>query len=127
MPPSRRITMESTLARTGRLMKIRASMAVLLLEGEPGARAPGEHHRSELRRDLRLGGHAIGLPVLRGRHVYLGRLHGDARPDLLQAGDNQSLAGLQAVGDLAKAVVERPEANGAGGHLVVLVHDVHDL
>src|SRR5262245_47999568 len=30
MPPSRRITMESTHARTGRLMKMRASTTVLL-------------------------------------------------------------------------------------------------
>ncbi len=41
--------------------------------------------------------------------------------------DDHPLARLQAVGDLAQAVVERPQPDGAGDHLVLLVDDVEDL
>ena len=61
------------------------------------------------------------------RHVHELRLDGDARPHLLQAVDDHPLARLQAVGDLPQAVVERPQPDGAGDHLVLLVDDVEDL
>ena len=40
------------------------------------------------------------------------RFDRDARPDLLQSVDDDPLAGLQAVGDLPQAVVERPTRMG---------------
>src|SRR3954464_12491141 len=78
MPPSRTMTTEMTHARTGRSMKKRASTAGLLSAG-------------------------YGLPDGRrgrGRHVHEVRLDRDARPDLLQAGDDDPFARLQAGGDL---------------------------
>src|SRR5262245_23596895 len=126
MAPSRRITMESTHARTGRLMKIRASMT-----NSPSP--PRAHPEREgaaggvvcyglgLRRGLLHGRLYIRRSGLRGRHVYQVWLHGHARPDQLQAVDDHPLARLQAVGDLAPAVVERPKPDGVGHHSVILV------
>src|SRR5262249_5655043 len=60
-------------------------------------------------------------------HVHEVRLHGDARPHLLQAVDDDPLARCQAVGDLAQTVMERSEPNGARDDLVFLVDNVEDL
>src|SRR5579883_3613690 len=102
--------MESTHARTGRLTKMSASMKVLLLKGEPVAFATGEKCGSGLQRDLAPGRRSVTLLALRVRHVDQVRLDGQARPDLLQAGNDHPLARFQSVGDLAQAVVERARA-----------------
>src|SRR5579883_3628924 len=60
-------------------------------------------------------------------HRHELRLHGDARPHLLEAVDDYPFARLHAFGDLPQAVVERSQADGARHHLVVLAHDVDDL
>src|SRR5215831_11428507 len=119
MRPSRTMTIEMTHARTGRSMKKRASMTGLL-SGLRGSRGGTSGLQS-----LRQCGWATRGG--RDRHVDQLRLHGEARPHLLQAVDDHSLARLQAVGDLAQAVMERSEANGAGDDLVLLVDDVEDL
>src|SRR5262245_61072068 len=105
MAPSRTITMEITHARTGRSIKKRASTAGLLsgFFGLPGVGREQDRHVHEL---------------------WLDR---DARLHLLQAVDDHPLARPQAVGDLPQAVVETSQADGSGGHLVVLVDDVDDL
>src|SRR5437867_3055336 len=102
MAPSRTMTIEMTHARTGRSMKKRASTAGLLsaLFGLPGVR-PG-----------------------RRRRVHELRLDGGARPDLLKAVDDDLLARLEAVGDLAQTAVTCSQPDGAGDDLVLLVHDV---
>src|SRR5205809_3318212 len=106
MPPSRMMTMEMTHARTGRSMKKRASTAGLLL----GLRRLWGVSRRK-----------------RDRHLHETCLDCEARPYLLEADDDHALAWLQAFGDLTQAVMQRSQPNGAGDHLVVLVHDVHDL
>src|SRR5262249_52301864 len=132
MPPSRRITTESTHARTGRLMKIRASMTNS--PSPPRAHPEREGvagdvvcYGSGLRRDLLHGRLSIRRSGLRGRHFTQVCLNGRTRPSQLQTVDDHPLPGFQAVGDLAPAVVECPEPNGAGGYPVVLVHDVDHL
>src|SRR5262249_20468727 len=117
MPPSSTMTIEMTHARTGRSMKKRASMTVLLFCGRGSGPGCG----------LRKARRSVGAPGFGGRHVDQLRLHGEARPHLLQAVDDHPLARLQAVGDLAQAVMECSEANGAGDDLVLLVDDVEDL
>src|SRR5262249_2452469 len=105
MAPSRTMTIEITHARTGRSMKKRASTAGLL-SGFFGFAGVG--HKGD-------------------RHVHELRLDRDARPHLLQAFDNHALAQVQALRDLPQAVVERPQLDGAGAYLVVLLDDVQDL
>src|SRR5262249_12870286 len=50
-----------------------------------------------------------------------------ARPHLLQTTHDHPLARLQAVGDLAEAVVESPHLDGAGDDGVLLIHGVEGL
>ena len=49
------------------------------------------------------------------------------RPDLLKAVDNDLLAGLQAVSDLAQAVMKRSQPDGTRDNLVLLVDDIKNL
>src|SRR5207247_3109971 len=105
MAPSRMITTEITHARTGRSMKKRASTAGLL-SGFCGL---------------------SGVCRERDRHVHQLGFDGGARPHLLQAVDDYALARLEAVGDLAQTVMKCSQLNGAGDHLVLLIHDVDDL
>src|ERR1700677_1184650 len=104
MAPSSTITTEITHARTGRSMKKRASICGLFV------------YQWLLTVDL-----GFWLSVW---HLYRLRLHGDAWPHLLQAVHDHPLARLEACGNLAQAVVERSEANGAGDDLVVMIDNV---
>src|SRR5690348_9859652 len=99
MVPSRTMMIEMTHARTGRSMKNRASTAGLLsgLFGLVGTGRDGD------------------------RHVHPFRLDDGARPDLLKAGDDHLLPRLQAIGDLPEAGVQRPQPDGSGDDLVILV------
>src|SRR5262249_3684640 len=118
MAPSRTITTEITHARTGRSMKKRASMTVLLSAVCVRSWWLGDGQ------GLRQARRSVGVPGFRGRHVYHLRLHGDARAHLLQAVDDHPLVRPHTVGDLPQAVVERPQLDGAGHHLILLVHNV---
>src|SRR5262249_50655876 len=108
MAPSRMITTEITHARTGRSMKKRASMIIL---------------RSERRVvSPRIAIRGLGLvPSLCAWHLCQPRFDDDAGPHLLQAVDDDAFARLQAVFNHTQAVVQRPQADGAGDDLVLVV------
>src|SRR5262245_63270552 len=97
MAPMRTMAREITQARTGRSMKMRASIGGF----------------SRARR--------------RGRHVDELRLDRDPRPDLEQAADDHPVTRRHALLDLPQTVVVSTNPDGTGDHLVPLVDDVDDL
>src|SRR5262249_60093149 len=93
----RTMTREITHAKTGRSMKKRANMLASL------------------------------LPCDRDGHVYQLRLDGNARSDLEQPVDDYPLTRLHAFFDYPQPVVERPQADGTGAHLILVGNDVENL
>src|SRR5260370_37065511 len=131
MAPSMRITIEITHARTGRSMKMRASTlnpSTQRKRGQQTAKTRGQ--RELLAADLSdlffcLQAFAV-CPADHG-HIHNRWRDDHAGPHLLQPLDDDAVAGLQAVGDFAKAVVEAAGAHRARDNFVFVVDDVEDL